>query len=271
VTEYIKISIETEDQQERDIMVALLSIEGYEGFEESDKSLEAIIVASEFDSRAINSLLQSRGLSFKQELIPEQNWNKLWESNFLPISIENFVGIRADFHDPISNVQHEIIINPKMSFGTGHHATTKLMIEQMAGIDFINKSVLDFGTGTGILAIIAERLGATMIDAVDNDEWSIQNAQENIERNGSNFITIVNAEEFKPNHQYDLILANINRQVILEFLKAWMDWLKPGGILLLSGLLDTDESDLRFFSSKFPLDLVKKIQENNWICLRFNH
>jgi ribosomal protein L11 methyltransferase len=271
VTDYIKIIIETQDQQERDIMVALLSIEGYEGFEESDKSLEAIIEASNFDSRGITSLLQSRGLSFKQELIPEQNWNKLWESNFLPVTIGNFIGIRADFHAPIQHVDHEIIINPKMSFGTGHHATTKLMIGQMAEIDFINKSVLDFGTGTGILAIVAEKLGATMIDAVDNDEWSIQNARENIQRNGSGIITILNSEEFKPNHQYDLILANINRHVVMELLETWKGWLKPGSIILLSGLLDSDETDLRYFASKFSLDLVKKTQENNWICLRFNH
>ena len=120
---------------------------------------------------------------FKETLIPEANWNQVWESNFDPVIVDDFVAIRADFHEPVKGVSLEIIITPKMSFGTGHHATTYMMIEQMRELDFTGKSVFDFGTGTGVLAILAEKLGANKVIAVDNDEWSIENAEENFEKN----------------------------------------------------------------------------------------
>jgi ribosomal protein L11 methyltransferase len=135
----------------------------------------------DFPSYDVQSLLN--GYNFQSNTIPEQNWNEEWEQNFQPVVVDDFCAVRAHFHAPISTVKHEIIITPKMSFGTGHHATTYMMMQQMQNIDFNNKSVFDFGTGTGILAILAEKCGAKEIIAIDNDEWSYKNAEENLEMN----------------------------------------------------------------------------------------
>src|SRR5205809_7074705 len=143
-------------------------------------------------------------------MIAEQNWNSIWEENFQPVIIQNAVAIRAHFHQPITTVQHEIIITPKMSFGTGHHATTYLMLEQMTSIDFAGKSVLDYGTGTGVLSIYAEKLGAAAITAIDNDEWSINNAAENIQQNNCKKINLALGNKPPAKHIYQVELANIN-------------------------------------------------------------
>ncbi len=131
----------------------------------------------------LNDLTSSLQLSFSKTIIEETNWNQVWESNFDPVIVDDFVAVRAHFHEPIKNVQHEIVITPKMSFGTGHHATTYMMMQQMRELDFAGKNVFDFGTGTGVLAILAEKLGAQKVIAIDNDDWSIENADENVKRN----------------------------------------------------------------------------------------
>ena len=187
------------------------------------------------------------------------------------IVIDDFVSIRADFHNPVAGVEHEIVITPKMSFGTGHHATTYMMVQQMREIDFEEKNVFDFGTGTGVLAILAEKLKAKEIIAVDNDEWSISNAAENIERNGGVAIRLEEANTIKGENQFDIILANINRNVIIENFPVMVDRLAPGGVLLLSGLLLEDEPAIVQCAKKTALLLTKRTTKDNWISLRFNH
>jgi ribosomal protein L11 methyltransferase len=168
-------------------------------------------------------------------------------------------------------VEHEIVITPKMSFGTGHHATTFMMIQQMQEIDFSGKKVFDFGTGTGILAILAERLGAKKIIAVDNDDWSIANTAENLERNNCSKVELKKADKVTADERFDIILANINKNVILDNFSSLVKQLSSKGILLLSGLLTEDEADILAEAGKFPLIFSVKSASNNWVALRFCH
>ena len=174
--------------------------------------------------------------------------------------------IRAQFHEPINTIEHDIIITPKMSFGTGHHATTYMMIQQMRDMDFKNKSVLDFGTGTGILAILAEKLGASNITAIDIDEWSITNAMENIEQNKSEKIKIKLSSQI-PDQTFDIILANINRNIIFQNLEFLKKAICEKGYILMSGLLKTDENEMVETCLKMNLLLIKRYEQDNWISL----
>jgi ribosomal protein L11 methyltransferase len=184
------------------------------------------------------------------------------------VIVDKFCAIRAEFHDPIKDVEHEIIITPKMSFGTGHHATTYMMIEQMREIDFKNKTVFDFGTGTGILPILAEKLGASKITAIDIDDWSISNAKENIEKNNCSKISVSLSSQI-PDGKFDVVLANINRNVILSYLPQLNNTLKENCYLLLSGLLSSDEEDIIKACNNEKIQFLKGIERNNWISLVF--
>ena len=193
----------------------------------------------------------------------------MWESNFQPVIVDQFVAIRADFHDPISQVQHEIVITPKMSFGTGHHPTTFMMVQQMNSIDFRGKTVLDFGTGTGVLAILAEQLGAEKIVAIDHDEWSISNAAENFLRNNCFRIELKNASTPATGASFDIILANINKNVILDNFSILVSQLRKGGVILLSGLLKDDEQEIVNTGKDYLLVYAGNSKRDNWLCLKF--
>lgn len=171
---FIQISIEVTDEQQ-EILIGLLSYFDATGFEQTETHLHAYFTENNFAAYEVNETLKH--FSFQTQTVKDKNWNKEWNSNFQPVIVNNFCGIRAHFHTPIKIAQHEIIITPKMSFGTGHHATTYMMIEQMKELEFKNKTIFDFGTGTGILAILAEKFGAASVSAIDIDEWSIKNAQ----------------------------------------------------------------------------------------------
>ncbi|MGZ3939917.1 MAG: 50S ribosomal protein L11 methyltransferase [Flavisolibacter sp.] len=260
----IQVSIAA-DEEHQEILISQLSELGSEGFEQTDDYLLAYFNEFTFKSYEINELL--KGYSFVVNTMKEQNWNEVWESNFSPVVVDSFCAIRAEFHEPITGMEHEIIITPKMSFGTGHHATTYMMIEQMSAIDFKNKSVFDFGTGTGILAILAEKLDSSSVTAIDVDEWSIANAQENLERNLCSKVSVSLSSEI-PNMKFDIILANINRNVILSHLSQLNKDLDPkGGYLLLSGLLTSDRVDIVGACTELGLSLVKQTERNNWISL----
>ena len=179
--EYIKITFADLQPEQKEILIAQLADAGYEGFEEKDSSLDAFIKSKSFDTIILKEISFKYQTTYTKEKIAETNWNQVWESNFEPVIVNDYVAIRADFHKPIANTKFEIVITPKMSFGTGHHATTYMMIELMKEIDLNGSSVLDFGSGTGILAILAEKEGAKNIEAIDNDDWSIANAGENFD------------------------------------------------------------------------------------------
>ena len=259
----IRIGIEANEEQQ-EILISELTELGADGFEQTENTLIAYFNPHTLNSYEVNSLLKE--YNFDISTIKEQNWNEVWESNFQPVTVNEFCCIRAEFHQPVGNVKHDIIITPKMSFGTGHHATTYMMIEQMEDIDFINKKVFDFGTGTGILSILAEKLGAQKIYATDIDEWSIQNAEENSERNNCNKISVHLSPDI-PEEKFDVILANINRNVILENLSLLKKIICHHGKILLSGLLISDEEDIVEACSKEGFTLVKRKDKNKWISL----
>lgn len=269
--DYIKITFADLQPEQKEILIAKLVEAGYEGFEEKDSSLDAFINDQKFDTGILKKISFKYQTSFTKEKIVETNWNQVWESNFEPVIINDYVGIRADFHKPITNTKFEIVITPKMSFGTGHHATTYMMIELMREINISGRSVLDFGSGTGILAILAEKEGAKNIDAIDNDDWSIANAAENFEKNDCTKINLRKDSDAKSDIKFDVILANINKNVIIENLPTLSQLLNNGGQVLLSGLLKEDKDEILSIATKIGLKFKKELIRNNWIALQFHN
>jgi ribosomal protein L11 methyltransferase len=201
--------------------------------------------------------------------VKEENWNAIWEAAFQPVVIEAFCAVRAHFHPPVRGVAHQIIITPKMSFGTGHHATTFLMLKAMQGIDFNQKRVLDFGTGTGILAILAEKRGASHITAIDNDVWSFENVQENIQLNGCTQITVLQTATIPDKEPFDVILANITKNVLLEYMPVLKSSLTLSGILVCSGILKEDKDAMLSTAEKWGIKLIQENEKENWVSLLF--
>lgn len=263
----IQIDIQVADDAVRETLIALLAEIGFDGFEELPNLLKAFITETDFNNELLIEVLANH--SYTQTSIEKQNWNQLWESNFEPVQVADFVGIRASFHAPFEGVAHEIIITPKMSFGTGHHATTYLVMEAMQALDFKGKTVYDFGSGTGILAILAEKLGAEKILAVDNDDWCIENSIENIVINQCQRITIEKVSTAESNTQYELILANINKHIIIENIIYLEHALAKGGTILLSGLLVEDQSDILKLGQDLGWKHQLTTQRNGWIMLQF--
>ncbi|MGZ8517198.1 MAG: 50S ribosomal protein L11 methyltransferase [Chitinophagaceae bacterium] len=267
---YIQIEYQNISQEQSDLLIAQLSEIGFDGFEEEENKLKAFIDSNNFDETLLQDISTPLHVDFSKSVIEDTNWNKVWESNFDPVIVDDFVAVRADFHEPIKDVELEIIITPKMSFGTGHHATTYMMIQQMREIDFINKTVFDFGTGTGVLAILAEKLGAKNIVAIDNDSWSMENAAENIKRNDCTAIDLRLADTAAMDGNFDIILANINKNVILENLEVLTKQLSWDSTLVLSGLLIQDEEDILIKSKNTGLKLLKTSKKGNWLLLKLS-
>jgi ribosomal protein L11 methyltransferase len=265
---HIVISFRNVPSDITDILIAELQNTA-EGFEETDNGLKVIVLKENYNQDEITELASTYQLPYKTEEIAPQNWNALWESNFGPVIVDDFVGIRASFHEPLQQVQHEIVITPKMSFGTGHHATTHLMMQQMRKISFPGKSVFDFGTGTGVLAILAHQLDAQSIYANDIDEWSILNARENFEQNNTADIRLAQSDSAIMGESFDVILANINRNVLLDNMKDLSLQLNPAGQLILSGILEEDLDIIKEAAESNGLALVEKNARNNWLCLNF--
>ena len=260
----IQINIKA-NEEEQEILISLLSDQGATGFEQKEEYLLVYFSESDFNSYEVNEIIKDR--EHHLEVLEEQNWNSVWESNFSPVVVEDFCAVRADFHQPISDVQHEIIITPKMSFGTGHHATTYMMMHQMKDMNFAGKSVFDFGTGTGILAILAEKLGAEKIYGIDVDDWSIKNAEENIEKNLCSRIRVELSSNL-PTETFDIILANINRNVILQYMALLKSAIVRKGFILFSGLL-IEDAEVIISAANDELQLVKREEKDNWLSLLF--
>ena len=268
--EYIAFRFEKLDLQLKDILLGLLPQAGFEGFEEEDEhTVIAYAQDGQIDKSLLEQIIATNNLSPSQSTIEEKNWNAEWESSFEPVVIPGKVAVRASFHPPVTGVMLEIIITPKMSFGTGHHATTFLMMETILDFNLNQKKVFDFGTGTGILAILAEKRGASEIKAVDNDEWSINNAKENIQVNDCSKISLCLSSSIDTDKKYDYIFANINKGVILENKERLYESLVKEGVLILSGLLITDQAEI--VSSFHPLlgNPLLITEKNNWISLAF--
>ncbi len=251
------------------IMAQLGQLLTVQGFEEQPNTLLVYLPQHENEPETVELIMNEVHPNYTMEVLAPQNYNALWESNFEPVIVENFCGIRANFHTPITNVLHEIIITPKMSFGTGHHATTYQVISAMQSLQFNNKLVCDFGTGTGVLAILASKLGAANIHAIDNEEWSIANAQENILVNNCTNITLQLTETI-PANTYDIILANINKNVLIANMQHLYTNCAAKGIIILSGVLLTDKDDMLTALTQHGFDVTNITEKNNWLCITAN-
>jgi ribosomal protein L11 methyltransferase len=256
-----------------DILMAELSEIGFDIFEDTDTGIQAYCPLAVYDHSAAHEIIERYRflgpIEVEEAEIEKQNWNAVWETNYDPIRISDQVNIRASFHEPDPSVAMDIVINPKMSFGTGHHETTTLMVQGMFEIDLTNKSVLDVGTGTGILAFIAIKLGANRVHGFDIDPWSVENSIENASLNGCEMVTFQEGTiRNEPDTTYDVVLANINRNILLDELAEYAARLVPGGTLLLSGFYADDISYLLEAATSHGLSLESETNLRNWACLR---
>lgn len=215
---------------------------GYEGTEEGEDFLRVYFnekaLAAARD--ALDDIAKRFGVRLSEEVVPDRNWNAEWESSFQPVVIDGWAGIRASFHAPATGLEHDIVIDPKMSFGTGHHATTAQMIALMRHIPFTGSEVLDLGSGTGVLAILAYRLGAQAVTAIDNDPLCRDNAEENCRLNGTTEVQVMQGELEDAPGSYDIILANIQRTYLLGHMAGMDERLRPGGYLFMSGFFENE-------------------------------
>lgn len=271
---YLKITIQAETAL-HEMLIAELEALDFDSFQELDDELEAYVQESCFNEISLKTLLKKYGIDnkFQADVIPPTNWNEQWEKNFQPVYVNQEVQIRASFHEPQSQFRHDIIINPKMSFGTGHHETTHLIVELQLSLDHRDKHVLDLGTGTGILAIMAHKLGAKSITATDIDDWSIENCKENFELNGVKNYRILQGtvDKLTLSGTYPLIFANINKNVLLAEMPYYNRLLAANGTLILSGFYETDIEDIAQRAHMHSLEIKYKKIMNRWAALLLQH
>lgn len=256
-----------------EILIAELGYAGFESFVETEEGVTAYIQKEEWHKAILDNIhiLNSEEfeITFTSEEIEQTNWNAEWEKNFNPIIVDDKCSVRAPFHEK-PDTEFDIIIEPKMSFGTGHHETTHMMIQHILKNDFTDKSVLDMGCGTGVLAILAEMKGARPIDAIDYDNWCYLNSQENVERNNSKHITVLEGDaSLLPGRQYDIVIANINRNILLNDMKTYIEILNVYGSLFLSGFYNDDIPIIEAECNKYGLNHVETLERNNWVALKF--
>jgi ribosomal protein L11 methyltransferase len=275
---YVQITIDTKDDEESDILVARLSQSGFEGFEEEPNKLHAFIPESLFDVSKVEKIIaEIKGMAdpyhifFKTEIIEPRNWNAEWEKDFEPVIVENFCAIRAEFHQPFPDLPYDLIITPKMSFGTGHHPTTYMMVAAMKELDLRNHSVLDFGTGTGILAILACKMGASSVLAIDSDERSIENAIENTALNECGRILIEQRDSLSGTGKFDFIMANINLLVILENMDILRQHLNQSGVFIGSGVLESDEEKIMIRATTAGFTMERLMIKDRWMSFRLKN
>ncbi len=270
--DYYRVDIKCTPEQ-REIILAFLGDLPFDTFEESEGGWSAFMPFSDWDEGVEQQLMELGkrwDFSWSKTLIPAQNWNARWEANFEPIVVEQFCAIRADFHPPQAGVEHEIIINPKMAFGTGHHETTYMVMAMMNRLPLAGRSILDYGCGTGVLAILAAKCGARSIDAIDYDILSYENTLENCQVNATTEVKAFHGTiEVLQEREYDVILANINRNVILDSLPALYSMLSPGGILVVSGFLLPDQELLQQSAEKAGFQYGELDHRNKWLCMSF--
>jgi len=271
--DYLAVTINCPEEA-RDILIAELSEMDYDSMMETESGFEAYIAENKFDSAAVDRLIRKYSdfkISYSTSRVVTRNWNEEWEKNYEPITVGNRCRVRAVFHEPDPSFPMEIVINPRMSFGTGHHSTTYLMMDHQFDIDHRGKRILDAGCGTAILAILAEKLGAREVIAYDNNGWTVENAPENVELNDCRHISILEGtiSSLELAGTFDIILANINKNVLLEEIGEYASYLEPGGVLMLSGFFDHDEPEINAKALSAGLKLMKTGHRNRWSSLLF--
>ena len=256
-----------------DLLIAELGDVGFESFVEEEDDVLAYIQKTDWSENILENvqILDNPRYSFTHDYkeIEQENWNATWEQNFQPIIVDDVCMIRAPFHEKIK-VEYDIVIEPKMSFGTGHHETTHMMLQQILQLDVKDKTVLDMGSGTGVLAILAGMRGATTIDAIDIDNWCYLNAKENVERNNMDFISVYEGDAaLLKGKKYDLIIANINRNILLADMPKYVQSLNSGGVLLLSGFYTEDLDMITQKCVELELKFEKNLERNNWVAAKY--
>lgn len=252
-----------------EILMARLGELGFESFEETTEGLLAYIPAHDFDPAMLNTEeLWPAGIevNYTWRVVPDENWNAVWESNFEPVTIAGRCHIRAPFHPVKNDIEFGIVIEPKMSFGTAHHETTSLMIEVMLETEMTGRRVLDMGCGTGVLAILAAMRRAAEVTAIDNDEWAYQNALENVQRNKQPGINVYQGDAgMLTNLRFDVIIANINRNILLNDMQSYVNCLDSGGLLLMSGFYQEDLPLITGKASSLNMLYTGHRVKNNWV------
>lgn len=256
-----------------DILLAELSAMGFESFVEKEDGLLGYVLKEEFNQVEFDQIHVLNNPEFdikwSKRDIEQKNWNEEWEKSFSPIKIADVLSVRAPFH-PKENTDFDIVIEPKMSFGTGHHETTYMMLQHILAHDFNSKTVLDMGCGTGVLAILAEMKGAEQVEAIDIDPWCYENALENIERNNCKTIKVLQGDSrLLEGKAYDVILANINRNILLKDLPKYADSLKKGGWLFMSGFYHTDLEIISAQCESLGLSFEKKMRKDEWVSAKY--
>jgi len=262
-------------QPATDILTAELGYAGFESFVENEDGVSAYIQKQDWHNQILEHIeilnTDNYSISYTTEEIEQQNWNQEWETNFHPILVDDICTVRAPFHEK-PNTKFDLIIEPKMSFGTGHHETTHMMIQHLLKNDLKDKVVLDMGCGTAVLAILAEKLGAKKIDAIDIDNWCYLNSLENAERNNCKKITVFEGDAAILGKQsYDVIIANINRNILLNDLATYVKCLNHNGLVFLSGFYREDIPAITEKTEELGLSLVDTLEKNNWVALKLKN
>jgi ribosomal protein L11 methyltransferase len=273
---YIQIKVPVPENSDiSEILIAQLSSIGFESFEEQTDSLVAFIPEIEFvkdDLLTVDYFLESeKSGTLNIELLPDKNWNEVWESNYPSVTIADRCYVRAPFHDSKPSIEYEIVIHPKMAFGTAHHETTAMMIRLILENDFTNKKVLDMGCGTGVLAILASMKGAKSITAIDNDKWSFSNTLENAELNNISNVQVIEGDacNLKVSDDFEIILANINKNILLRDMKYYAAALIEGGYIYFSGFYADDLHDITIEARKCGLQYINNLENSNWVASAF--
>lgn len=271
---YIEYNFKVEPLQPgTEILIAELGYVGFESFVETEEGVTAYIQKDEWRDNILDEVEILNSAEFKIDHsfseIEQINWNIEWEKNFSPIEVDGKCVVRAPFH-PERNLEYEIVIEPKMSFGTGHHETTFMMLQYILENEFEGKSVLDMGCGTAVLAILAEMRGASSIDAIDIDDWCYENSLENTEKNHCQNISVYLGDaSLLKDQKYDVIIANINRNILLEDMHVYEKCLKSGGLLYLSGFYTQDLAIIKETCNNLGLEFVDNKEKNNWVAAKF--
>lgn len=273
--EYAEITLKIEPVMPfSDILMYEMGEIGCESFVTTDDGFKAYIPSSDLNTDALNDILANTGecnIQYDINIIPDQNWNAVWESTHEPVLVDDFCWVYAPFHGTNANAKYNILIEPKMSFGTAHHATTYMMISLLRDEDITNKTVLDMGSGTAVLAILAEMRGAKYVEAIDNDEWAYNNALENIENNNCKNIKAIlgDASALTADKKFQLIIANINRNILLRDMKHYIAVLEQGGTLLLSGFYEHDIPAIRQEAESNGMKFETYKERNEWVACKF--
>lgn len=258
----------------REVLIAELAELGFESFVNTEKGIQAYIPSQDYNEGLIKGLSiisnEHFELTFSMKTIAGQNWNATWESSFEPIEVNENCVIRAPFHEKNDKFKYDIIIEPKMSFGTGHHQTTHMMVDELLSLDVQDKSVLDMGCGTGVLAILAEMRNAGSVVAIDIDEWAYENTKENVEKNNCHKISVYKGgAELLNEEKFEFILANINRNILLADMDSYGKVLKEGGSILFSGFFKSDVDLITEKANSLGLNLVNERNREDWTMLHF--